>query len=110
MIIVEYDPDYGDAVRDGDVESEVEAILNGGGRYAFATENIFQALRLAVLRDMIDWRDIAFRFNGQDLLLNEYGNLVDKWPPGFLDQSMEQSEALLKEAIAKRKRLKKERA
>lgn len=112
MIIVEYDPELGHPVRDGDAIRQAEMVKASVQRsypekFVFSTENVFYQIRLLVLEEKIDYKSILFRYKEKNLTLNEYG-VLDEWVEGFLDQTAKMCQRLIlggtKKRIAKRKK------
>jgi len=106
MITIKYDPNWGVAVRDGEVEQRIADILwdtaHDTYELEYATENIFHALRLAVADGRLDYRRIQFQFKNGILPVDQYGDLTTNWPEGFCDRSALVSRALMLTASRKR--------
>jgi hypothetical protein len=86
---VEYDPKFGDAIRDGEIEKIVASMIKHKDEVAweyhrFATQNIFTRLRLAVKRDEISSNDIYFIFGATKIKIYPSGG-ASPWPEGFCD-------------------------
>ena len=109
MIKITYDSMSPNSVPDGWCEAGVDAIigvvklhLNDELEMTFSTENIFSSVRLAVLRDRIDHRQVVFCYKKEILTLNKYG-VPNRWPDGFIDHNMKACEDLLRDGLRKRK-------
>lgn len=123
MLIVTYNPDSTSrwtAVADGYVDELVDDLvsLNKDQQFKdytfldlknnrvdmtmeYSTENIFTGLRLAVVQGRLDHNLIKFRFNGADVIVNEFG-AITKWPNGFCDSNTNKSVEIIKLAMKKR--------
>lgn len=117
MIIIEYNPNSGTPVRDGDAKMEAEAIIlaqsldpflalrdvNNSNTYAsYANEYVFYHLRLAMLEGKIDYRTVLFRYDGKDIPLNEYA-VPTIWVVGFLDGTAKLAQKLILGGISMRR-------
>ncbi len=84
MVTVEYDPIEGYPLRDGDVETTAQWIIEdsifGTQHYAYGTENIFFALRCAISNGRLNCNDIKYR--ELEFHANHYG-AINPWPSGF---------------------------
>ena len=113
MLIIEYRRD-GISISDfdypfwmGEVKHRIER--KTGNELAVSTETLINAVRVAIAEGKIKPEDVAFKFNGEILHVNEYGAL-ENWPRGFCDANLVLSERILTLAMAKHKfeRLQKE--
>ena len=103
MIIIEYDPDKGEAIQDGKADFIANNIANGDfprspgwkfdqERYPglplarYATENIFDAIRVLVKKGRIKPDAIQFKFKDQIITIDKDGRCPN-WPEGFCDYS-----------------------
>ena len=107
MLTIEYDPDNGMAVRDGECEQlaatyAYNASIHKERLFSHSTANIFYAVRLLVQQGQIDYHEIQFLYKGQYLVLNEYG-VPQNWPVGFLDFHGDYAQKLILGGIAMRK-------
>jgi hypothetical protein len=109
MIKIIYDAMNMNSVPDGWCEAGVDVIiglvplhLDDELEMTFSTENIFSSVRLAVLRDRIDHRQVVFCYKNEILTLNKYG-VPSRWPDGFLDHNARICEDLLRGGLKKRK-------
>lgn len=97
----------GESVSDFNVEWEYEHLrcfikdTDETHEKTYSTANIFHRVRLGVALGEIDYQAVAFVWNDEVLLINEFGSL-DLWPEGFLDQA-EYSEDILMASFAKKK-------
>lgn len=99
MLILDYSPDADGAtiLRDTEVEPYVISTIAKYTKWneshpdqpfyvIVANEPIVQMFRVAVKEKMISSSQIEIRFNGQPLIIDEFGRL-DPWPTGFCDLS-----------------------
>jgi len=91
MITLVYDPDSGLAVRDGDAKKIATSIAwaadhNKTDECAYATENVFYAVRVLVKQNIIGSNRIRFKFKDVYITVDRNGR-CDPWPPGFCDIS-----------------------
>lgn len=93
MIIITYNPTYGEAIADGCVDQIVNDIIEAIRHQDvqilnYATGNIFQALLLKIAQEIIQPEDISLRYVMEDeariVEVNKYGAIPD-WPDGFID-------------------------
>lgn len=101
-IEITYDPLNGHAVADGECQTVVDNIVlqyrdKMVGRIArtYSTSLIFDMLRLEVVRGNIKHTDIIFMFEGKEVVVNEYGAIVD-WPRGFCDHHGDVAENIIR--------------
>lgn len=98
----------GKAFSDFDLYYEAERIVNDYAKYKqtgkgdyfvnFCTDNIVNALRVALLRAQFDHLDVQFVFEGEKIGLDRHYSL-DHWPKGFCDYNLEFSTELLKARV-----------
>lgn len=53
-------------------------------RIKIANESVFQALRICVKRELINHKDICFKYDGVEIFIDKFGYLSE-WPDGFCD-------------------------
>lgn len=106
MIIMTYDPMNGVAVPDGNVWSVVDFLIWSlrNAKYSiegisvakdFSTENVFNAMRVAVKQNKISCNEVEFRYKDETITIDKDG-LIYK-PKGFLDCSHNMLEQLIGE-------------
>lgn len=104
MITMEYCAE-GTAVSDWDVEvvfGVLAAPPRGDARIKYSTANIFHRVRQGIAEEEVDHRHVLFVFDGQSVVVNEYGMIHD-WPRGFLSNGDVHSK-ILRAGVYKRKR------
>jgi hypothetical protein len=60
----------------------------------YSTSNIFNAIRLLIVQDKLDFNNIVFVYKGEEIKITKYGSILN-WPDGFLDLDMEICEGIL---------------
>ena len=103
MIIIEYCAS-GKAISDFALKPFIEllTLLEDGGMVQVSTANVVTAVKLAVLKGQLDYKEIQFWFEDKIISLNEYGCL-DDWPDGFADTEVNMCEEILMISIENRK-------
>lgn len=76
--------------------------------WRFSTSPIFDAIRVEVLEERIDYQQIQFLFNGKEIKLDKYGKMSST-PRGFIDPQSDYWEKLILGGLAKWKKEKEER-
>lgn len=89
----------GAPISDFDVEDEIAGIvekINEGDvqTYAYSTENMIYALRLAIGEGKIDFEKIVFLHKGLELKPTRYGTILHH-PRGFADFVEQMNEKIL---------------
>jgi len=89
MITLQYEPKIGIPFRDGDVDDYINAfkfLIEGGQELTmlFATDNILEAIRAAVVEKQIPFDSIQFIYGDEIIRINPDGGL-SIWPEGFAD-------------------------
>lgn len=74
---IEYNPKYGEAVRDGLCEERALEDYNNNLDVIISTENYINAIRALAVEGKIDYKKIIFVFEGKELILNKYGRLSE---------------------------------
>lgn len=91
-IILVYDPYFGEPVPDSKVGETLELILInlqrkdvevGSVTAVFSTENIFNRLRLGMVRGELGDAELIFQYQNVDIPVNRYGEIANP-PEGFL--------------------------
>jgi hypothetical protein len=104
MLVIKYDPDFGDVVPDNKIEHYVNQCVNGARvsthYYRVGSEQIMDAFRLRVAQGKLSKDNIEFTYNGKTYKLSEYGVVLDNDIPSH---SMRVSCKILELAIKKRK-------
>jgi len=100
---------YGAAMADSEVDSWISMVLHNYKEstpsqwtYCVANEAPINALRLAIAEGKIDHTKVEVWFNGNQVIINEYGAIAH-WPDGFCDINGTLSEKILIAALFKRK-------
>ncbi len=77
-----YDPDYGQTVPDGMVDSFARQFIDGFAglnikrlRVTVGTETMFTRFRLAVVRKELDIKDVEFFIKDQPVIVTSYGGM-----------------------------------
>lgn len=88
MLIVTYDPNCGEAIRDGEVEGRVERDIADSSyntlSIVVASEIYINYLRIAVKQKRIAKEDVKIFFESEELELTNGGRIL-RWPSGFCD-------------------------
>ena len=71
--------------------------------YEVSTENVIFAVKLAIVKDILDYNQIQFEWQGVKFQANRYG-AIPCWPDGFADIIPNMCEQILMLATQKRKR------
>lgn len=103
-LVLEYNPNTGRVIPDGQVNKDVDALLELANTldttYVFGTENILYEIRARVADGTIeDPSFITVKFNNKTMTVNKNGTL-SAWPHGFCDYS---TQALARICSSKRK-------
>lgn len=101
MLIISYE-NTGYAYSDFDLLEQAQKIIdeyknNKVELRVVSTDNVIMALRVLVTRNKISHSDICFKFEGNIITINEYGELSD-FPSGFLNKNL----PLYRELVEKR--------
>lgn len=112
MIVIEFSK-TGEAISDFEYKNFVnlvkKAIEYSDYEYFNVSTSIpINAIRAAICKNEIDYKDITLRFNGKDFQTNEYGR-IDEWPNGFCDAEQIVIEDLLYYAMNKSRKLREQR-
>lgn len=107
ILTVEYSPD---GQRFGDTEVNLAAldyakkvITDGSFSISTSTENLILALRLLIVKDVLPYKQVRFKYNGSYYYPNEYG-VTENAPLSFCGHSQTIAENILVFAQKKRKR------
>lgn len=88
MLIVTYDANCGEAIRDGEVEGrvqrDIENSFENNLNIVVASELYINHLRLAVREKRILRENIQLFFNNEPIEMNDKGR-IKHWPQGFCD-------------------------
>lgn len=110
MLYIKYCSD-GEAVNEFKLYEYVRGVLdkelankNKGidTRISTSTSLVIDAIRIAVLLGEIDRSRVVFKYNGENIHIDEYGN-PSEWPRGFCDVDMNILEGILSTQCKKRK-------
>jgi len=106
MITVTYDPQNGQVVPDGEIAKFVDDMLSckrADLELTVGSGTMVNEFRLRVARAELSHRHIQFVFNGEVLIMNEFGRMA-VWPKGFADYQDWQTVGILTAAsISNRK-------
>lgn len=109
MLTLIYDPNSDRAIPDGKVgytcqfiamEARAAFEQNADWHYTFSTENIFTAVRLAIVQGLIHHHSVQFAYEDKVFMANEYG-AISKWPDGFCDQTVKMATEIARTANRK---------
>ena len=101
MKTIEYCVD-GEAISDFYIQDKVREIAQGSKKnFKFSTENIFTAIRLAVVQGIINHDEIVFKFGNEKINVNKFG-AIPNCPKGFCDLNVSLSEAILRTVYLKK--------
>ena len=92
MKTVVYDPINGEAIPDGSV-MDFALNLPEKGIVTVSNEIVFLAIRVLIIREQLDYKDIQFMYKEEVLSVNEKGR-PSHWPNGFCDLSEQFLEAI----------------
>lgn len=88
MIRITYNPQYWNAVPDGQTRDFVADLIEEHRHHdvniTFSTSNIINQLRLAIKLGEIDWQGIEFVFKNEVIVHDRTGQFK-VWPDGFCD-------------------------
>lgn len=104
MITIEY-CENGTAVSDFNYSDWLyNVIKNAKADHTFlvSTSLPINLVRLAIIRDELDYRHVYFLYCGYSFQANEYG-VISNWPHGFCDRDIAVSEDILRYATKKKK-------
>jgi hypothetical protein len=105
MLVIKYDPDFGDVVPDGKVSSYVDQCINAARNrtlyFRVGSESILDEFRLRIARGNISPENVEFTYKGSTYKCSEYGVIVGDSIPSM---SLERACAILKTAMAKRRK------
>jgi hypothetical protein len=113
MVYVEYTID-GEAINDFQAKGWIAHITNvvqsAKGKndvtYKVSTSLPLNLVRLEIAKGTIDCNDIYFLFNGEQVVINQYG-CISNWPKGFADIDCDVAEQTITASLKKRKALSK---
>ena len=93
--IINYTRD-GDPISDwlfGEGDGWFQLVLRQG-ETDVSTENAISRIRLAIVRGELPLEDVEIQFEGQPVVVNEWGVILD-WPEGFCDVTANLAEQIL---------------
>lgn len=99
----------GIAVSDFALDSFMADILQNqeDTYYKFSTENIFNRIQLAIVEQRLNYENIFFVFNGEELSINKNGQ-CSSWPTGFLSECSRTARNILRTRIESKREQRKE--
>ena len=95
-LIVEYDPEYGEAFSDNLAKVHVnDSITNRHvtSHILVGTDFLITLFRCAVVKGKIKHTDLEFLFEGTTIRVDKHG-MCSEWPDGFGDTEIEALEIL----------------
>lgn len=108
MITIHYDPQFGQAIADGQATTYVDNTIYAHSDpdvtnvvRSVANASVIQEFRLRVLKDEIKPEEVRFEFRNQPITINEYAVLSD-WPKGFADLDDRHTREIVTLAMKKR--------
>lgn len=105
MLVIKYDPDYGDVVPDGKVASYVDQCINSARHqtlyFRAGAENILDEFRLRIARGNLAPENIEFTYKGKTYKSSEYGVILGDDIPSM---SLDRCSAILGLAVKKRRK------
>ena len=108
-LIVEYDPENGQAFTDNGAKEYVDHVIKNRPiilHIVVGNELFITLFRCAIVEKKIKHTEIEFLFKGKIIEINKWGNCKE-WPKGFYDTDMKAIDILLtyqhKKALEKMK-------
>lgn len=105
MLVIKYDPDFGDVVPDGKIANYVNQCINAARvsthYYRVGSELIMDEFRLRIAQETLHCGNIEFTYKGKTYKLSKFGVILDDDIPSL---SLERSSEIIKlAAIRSRK-------
>ena len=91
MLTITYDPNFTGCVPDGRVKEVAGNIISYKDQkkeITVSNELVVDELRLRIKRGEILGTEIAFRFKGEDIPIDEEGYFIEVPPKGFCDTGL----------------------